>query len=94
MLSFVAPTAEPGSTLAGVNVIHPAVLWNQTVWVVDQSWYGQDISMHIKTPIVNINGNLNARQYQNQIVQPFILPHLAVHRGMALTEDNALCHVT
>ena len=47
------------------------------------------ISMNTKTPLVNINGNLNARQYQNQIVQPFILLYLAVNRGMGLAQDNA-----
>ena len=55
-------------------------------------WAG--ISLHTKAPIVNTNGNLNARQYQNQIVQPFILPHLAVNKGMALAQEIAPYHVT
>lgn len=54
-------------------------------------WAG--ISLHTKTPVVNVNGNLNAMQYQNQTVQPFIIPHLAANRGMSLAQDNAPCHV-
>lgn len=46
------------------------------------------ISMNTKTPMVNINGNLNTKQYQNQIVQPFILLHLAINRGMVLAQHN------
>ena len=45
-------------------------------------WAG--IAMHTQTTNDNMNGNLDASQYRNQIVQPFILPHLAVNRGMAL----------
>ena len=46
------------------------------------------IYLNTKTPILNNNGNLNARRYQNQIVQPFILLHLAVNIGMALAQHN------
>ena len=41
------------------------------------------IYLNTSTPILNNNGNLNARRYQNQIVQPFILLHSAVNSGMA-----------
>lgn len=54
-------------------------------------WAG--ISMHTKTQIVSIQGNMNARRYQTDIVQPVLIPHIAANRGMQLVQDNAPCHV-
>lgn len=54
-------------------------------------WAG--VSMHTRTPIVPIRGNLNARKYQNDILQPVLVPHVNGNRGMILAQDNAPCHV-
>ena len=53
-------------------------------------WAG--ISMHTKTDAVVVNGNLNARRYQDQIITPVIIPHIRANRGMTLVQDNAPCH--
>lgn len=53
-------------------------------------WAG--ISMHSKTNIVRVNGNLNARKYQDDIIRPMIAPLVAQNRGMILAQDNAPCH--
>ena len=53
-------------------------------------WAG--ISMHTKTQIVRVNGNLNARRYQTDIITPVLLPHLRANRGMIVAQDNAPCH--
>ena len=50
------------------------------------------ISMHTKTQIVRVNGNLNARRYQTDIITPVLLPHLRANRGMIVAQDNAPCH--
>lgn len=54
-------------------------------------WGG--ISLHTKTALVTVQGRLNARAYQNQIVRPHIVPHVRANRGMILAQDNAPCHV-
>lgn len=53
-------------------------------------WAG--ISMHTKTAMVRINGNLNARRYQTDIINPVLIPHVRANRGMILAQDNAPCH--
>lgn len=53
-------------------------------------WGG--VSMHSKTPLVVVQGNLNARRYQQEIILPVLVPHVAGHRGMLLAQDNAPCH--
>ena len=53
-------------------------------------WAG--VSMHTKTPIVPIQGNLNAMKYQNDVIRPVLLPHIRANRGMMLAQDNAPCH--
>ena len=54
-------------------------------------WVG--ISMHTKTPITRVHGGLTANRYQNAILRPVILPHIASNRGMILAQDNAPCQV-
>lgn len=54
------------------------------------TWAG--ISMHLKTPLVTIEGNLNAARYQAEIVQPHVIPMARANRGMRLAQDNAPCH--
>lgn len=51
------------------------------------------VSMHTKTPAIVVRGNLTARRYIQDIVQPVLVPHLAANRGMQLLQDNATCHV-
>ena len=53
-------------------------------------WAG--ISMHTKTPIVTIQGNLTARKYQTDVLLPHLIPHIRANRGMGLFQDNAPCH--
>ena len=53
-------------------------------------WAG--ISMHTKTEAIVVNGNLNARGYQDQIITPVLIPHFRANRGMTLAQDNATCH--
>ena len=53
-------------------------------------WAG--ISMHTKTPIIRVQGRLTAMRYQNDIIRPVIIPHIAGNRGMILAQDNAPCH--
>ena len=53
-------------------------------------WGG--VSMHSKTPLVVVRENLNANRFQQNIVRPVILPHIATHRGMMLAQDNAPCY--
>lgn len=53
-------------------------------------WGG--VSLHTKTPIVTVQGNLNAHKYQNDVLLAHAIPHLRTHRRMALAQDNAPCH--
>ena len=50
------------------------------------------ILMHTKTPIVRLQGAVNAVRYQNDILLPLIIPHIRANRGMILAQDNASCH--
>lgn len=53
-------------------------------------WAG--VSMHTKTPVVTIQGNLNAQKYQTDVLLPHLIPHIRANRGMGLMQDNAPCH--
>ena len=53
-------------------------------------WGG--ISLHTKSQIVHVVGNLNAIRYQNLILRPVAVPHIRRNRGMILMQDNATCH--
>ena len=50
------------------------------------------ISVHTKTPIVRLQGAVNAVRYQNDILLPLVIPHIRANRGMVLAQDNAPCH--
>ena len=50
------------------------------------------ISMHTKTPIVCLQGAVNAVRYQNDILLPLVIPHIRANRGMILAQDNAPCY--
>ena len=41
---------------------------------------------------MRVNGNLNVRRNQTDIITPVLLPHLRANRGMVAAQDNALCH--
>jgi len=41
-------------------------------------WAG--ISMHTRIALVQIDGNLNAQQYQDEIIQPVLIPHIQENR--------------
>ena len=58
--------------------------WSVMIWA--------GISMQMKTDAVVVNGNLNSRRYQDQIITPVIIPHIRANRGMTLVQDNAPCH--
>ena len=53
-------------------------------------WAG--ISFHTKTPAVVINGNLTARKYCDDILNPVAVPHILANRGMQLMQDGATSH--
>ena len=53
-------------------------------------WGG--ISQHTKTPLVHIQGNLNAQRYQNEVIRPVLVPRIQANRCMRLAQDNAPCH--
>ena len=53
-------------------------------------WAG--ISLHTKTQLVHIQGNLNAQRYQNEVIRPILIPHIRANRVMLLAQDNATCH--
>jgi len=53
-------------------------------------WAG--ISLHVKTPLVAIQGNLNASRYQNAILRPVAIPIIQQNRGMTLMQDGATSH--
>ena len=50
------------------------------------------ISMHTKTPIVRLQGAVNAGRYQNDILLPLVIPHIRANRGMILAQDDVPCH--
>ena len=50
------------------------------------------ISMHTKTPIVRLQGAVNAVRYQTDILLPLVIPHIRANRGMILAQDNATCY--
>ena len=57
--------------------------------------FGQaGVSMHSKIPLVNIQENLNAVRYQQDTIQPVVIPYFRVNRGLQLAQDNAPCHAT
>jgi len=54
-------------------------------------WAG--VSLHTKTDLVIIHGNLNAVRYQQEVLLPVAIPHLrAGERGMVLLQDGAPAH--
>ena len=50
------------------------------------------ISMYTKTPIVHLQGAVNAMRYQNDILLLLVIQHIRGNRGMILAQDNAPCH--
>ena len=53
-------------------------------------WAG--VSLHHKTDIVFINGNMNAARYQAQVLQPHVIPMFQQNRGLTLVQDGATAH--
>ena len=54
-------------------------------------WAG--VSLHTKTDLIVVRGNLNAIRYQQEILLPVAIPHLrAGGRGMLLLQDGAPAH--
>lgn len=53
-------------------------------------WAG--MSIHTKTPMVLVNGNLTAQVYQNAILNPVVVPLFQQHRNMILMQDGAPAH--
>lgn len=45
-----------------------------------------------KTELVIVNGNLNAQEYVNQILQPVLIPFIAQHGPAVFMHDNARPH--
>ena len=53
-------------------------------------WAG--ISLHTKTDMVRIVGNLNAARHRAEIRRPVLLPHIQADGPMAFMQDNARPH--
>ena len=53
-------------------------------------WAG--VSLHHKTNIVFINGNLTASRYQHEVLDTEVIPLFKNHRGMQLLHDDASVH--
>lgn len=53
-------------------------------------WAG--VSLHHKTNIVFINGNLNAARYQHDVLQTEVVPMFRNNRGLRLLQDGAPAH--
>ena len=53
-------------------------------------WAG--VSLHHKTKIVFINGNLTAARYQHEVLDTGVIPLSRNHRGMQLLHDGAPVH--
>ena len=51
-------------------------------------WAG--VSLHHKTNIVFINGNLTAACYRHEVLDTEVIPLMRNHRGMQLLHDGAL----
>ena len=55
-------------------------------------WAG--VSLHHKTNIVFINGNLTVARYQHEVLDTKVIPLLRNHRGMPFLHDGAPAHRT
>ena len=53
-------------------------------------WAG--VSLHHKTNIVFIKGNLTAARYQHEVLDVEVIPLLKNHKGMQLLHDGAQTH--
>ena len=53
-----------------------------------------DVSLHHKTDIVFIKGNLTAAYYQHEVLDTEVIPFLSNHREMQLLHDGAPVHWT
>ena len=53
-------------------------------------WAG--VSLHHKTNIVFINGNLDVARYQHEVLYTEVIPLFGNNRGMQLLHDGALAH--
>ena len=54
-------------------------------------WAG--VSLHHKTNIVFIKGNLTVARYQHEELDADVIPLLRSHRGMQLLHDGAPAHL-
>ena len=50
------------------------------------------MSLHHKTNIVFINGNLSTVRYQHEVLDTEVIPLFRNHRGMQLLHDGAAAH--
>ena len=54
-------------------------------------WGG--ISFNHKTPLITINGNLNAQRYIDEVLRPTVIPFMVGHQDVNLfQQDNARAH--
>ena len=51
------------------------------------------INHNVKTKLVIVNGNLNARQYVDRILRPVIRPQFRQRPGLTYQHDNAHLHM-
>ena len=89
---FLEMMAEPECTVCVVNDSMKTVLLKLNSLVVALSLC---FCWHIdapKSPIVRLQGAVNAVRYQNDILLPLVIPHIRANRGMILAQNNAPCH--
>lgn len=78
---------RPGERFADVNVRQRHRFGGGSVMV----WGG--ISIHHRTPLYVVDGNLNGIRYLNEIIRPLVLPGLQqIGGGAVLQDDNARPH--
>ena len=54
---------------------------------------GASVTMHRRTPIQFIAGNLNSQRYVDEVMRPMVLPFLRqIGQGAVFLDDNARLH--
>jgi len=86
----IETTVGRGFTGDAVSVLSTPV-WSSTFYKVAVHWWA-GVLLHNQTHIVFVDGNLNAERYQEEILQPHVLPLARANRGFTLVHDGATCH--
>ena len=91
---FKVPNVSKASGLDfdAVSVL-PTPAWSSAIYTAAVHWWsGLMYRSTTKNIIVFVDGNLNAERYQEEIIQPHVLPLARANRGYTLVHDGATCH--